>query len=128
MLEQMKHLETFNELSEPQQKALLALLQYPTRTEAAKRAGIGRVTLYRWMQQPEFKEALSDARREIASVTTLRVIAISEKAVAALERALDCGDVGHEIRAAKEVLDRMDKKIEIEELLARIEAIEEDYR
>ena len=51
-------------LSPRQDRALQALLQEPTIGRAAMAAGVGELTLYRWMQDPTFRTALLAARRE----------------------------------------------------------------
>ncbi len=50
-------------LTHKQDKALIALLTEPTITAAAKKAGIGERTLYRWLDDPLFAGALRQARR-----------------------------------------------------------------
>jgi hypothetical protein len=46
------------------QRAIEALLQYPTRAKAAEVTGMSSVTLWRWMKEPAFREALGAARLE----------------------------------------------------------------
>ena len=46
-----------------QEKAIIALLNQPTMKEAAEAAGISEVTLWRWLQQPEFRASYMEARR-----------------------------------------------------------------
>ena len=54
-------------------RALQALLQYGTKEKAAQEAGISVVTLWRWLKQPPFQEALHQARREAFSQSTGRL-------------------------------------------------------
>ena len=54
-------------LSRNQDRAIAALLVHASMSEAADAAGIGDVTLWRWMQLPEFKEQYRLARREAVS-------------------------------------------------------------
>jgi hypothetical protein len=122
---QLEHIETFYALSEGKQLAILALLSSPTYKLAARAAGIGRTTLYRWMQDPDFKAALADTRRELQGSYTLRLVSIADKAVGALERALECGETSQEIRAAHEILERIDKRLELEDLSVEIERLKE---
>jgi hypothetical protein len=125
IMNQIEHIETFNGLSEGKQLAVLSLLSSPTYKVAARAAGIGRTTLYRWMQEPAFKEALADTRRELQGSYTLRLVSIADKAVGALERAVECGETQHEIRAAHEILERIDKRLELEDLAVEIERLKE---
>ena len=54
-------------LSRNQERAIAALLVHPTMAKAAAAAGVGEVTLWRWLQIPEFKEQYRLARREAVS-------------------------------------------------------------
>src|ERR687886_540740 len=45
------------------EQAILALLQEPTVEAAAKAVGVADVTLWRWMQQPDFQAEYRIARR-----------------------------------------------------------------
>jgi hypothetical protein len=77
------------------------------------------------MQDPDFKAALADTRRELHGSYTLRLVAIADKAVGALERAVTCGETNAEIRAAHEILERIDKRLELEDLAVEIERLKE---
>ncbi len=52
-------------LTDKQEALLAALLTEPTLKAAAAKAGVGRTTAYRWMQQPAFRAAYQQGRREI---------------------------------------------------------------
>ena len=54
-------------LNRNQERAIAALLVHPTMSQAASAVGIGEVTLWRWMQIPEFKEQCRLARSEAVS-------------------------------------------------------------
>ena len=54
-------------LSRNQERAISALLVHPTMTQAADAAGVGEVTLWRWLRIPTFKEQYRLARREAVS-------------------------------------------------------------
>jgi hypothetical protein len=77
------------------------------------------------MQDPDFKAALADTRRELQGSYTLRLVSIADKAVGALERAVECGETAQEIRAAHEILERIDKRLELEDLAVEIERLKE---
>lgn len=51
------------ELSPQQEGAIVALLSDPGLMGAAKAAGVGKATLWRWMQKPAFREAYRRAPR-----------------------------------------------------------------
>ena len=58
---------TFNNLegmSPKQEQAIIALLNEPTVKRAAESAKLGERTIYRWLREPAFRRAYTDARRE----------------------------------------------------------------
>ena len=61
-------------LTRKQETPIAALWTEPTSAAAAKKAGIGQTTLYRWMKLPDFRAAYDEARRELvlASCKTTR--------------------------------------------------------
>ncbi len=52
-------------LSRKQESAIAALLSAPTIKEAARTSGISEVSLWRWLQLPEFAIAYRAARRQV---------------------------------------------------------------
>ena len=113
-------------LGRKQEQAIAALMTHRNVDEAAKAAGIGARTLWRWLKIPEFQAAYREARRTAfsqsiarlqqggsAAATTLMKIMIDPTAPAACRvRAADC-ILAHAIRA-----------IEIEDLEARLADLE----
>ena len=71
-------------LSRNQERAISALLVHPTMTQAADAAGIGEVTLWRWLRIPTFKEQYRLARREAVSQAVGQLQAACSAAVVAL--------------------------------------------
>lgn len=63
------------------QKALEALLEAPTLRAAAEAAGIHRVTLYKYLKDPQFAEALAEARAEVRRVSAARLDALLSQAL-----------------------------------------------
>ena len=61
-------------LSTKKQAAIAALLSSPSITEAAEASGIGRSTMHRWLEDPEFKQALSAAEAEAISSAVRRMV------------------------------------------------------
>ena len=113
-------------LSGKQEHALLALLTEATVEAAATKAGVNARTLFRWLNDPPFVAAYREARRQAVqraigrlqqaasdAVTTLRDVMTDAKAPAPAR-----------VNAAKSVLDLAIKAVEIEDLTARIEALE----
>ena len=94
--------------------------------EAARAAGIGVRTLLRWLKLPEFQSAYRQARRDVygqaiarlqqgtsAAATTLLKIMIDPSVPASVR-----------VRAADSVLNHATKAIEIEDIEARVAALE----
>jgi hypothetical protein len=116
-----------SKIGRKQEDAIAALLTQRNVEEAARAAGIGARTLLRWMKVPEFQSAYRQARREAfgqavarlqqgtsAAVTTLMKIMIDPSAPASVR-----------VRAADSVFNHAAKAIEIEDIEARVAALEQ---
>ena len=84
--------------------ALPHLLTPGTIADQARRAGIGRKTLYRWLQDENFRECLEWLRKETMRFTQAQLQAMSYKAAAVLDDALDDHDSRIRLQAARLVL------------------------
>ena len=75
----MADLNRFADQLRPVQiEGVRAILTEKNYTAAAKRVGVSRVTLWRWLQEPVFKEAVRAGRREqIAKVWNEMLAGIS---------------------------------------------------
>jgi hypothetical protein len=111
-------------LSRKQDAAVAALLSCPTVKKAAERAGIHYRTLKGWLQLPGFQRAYRDAKRRVVEQGLTLLQRTATRAAATLKRNLTCGNPAVEVRAALGVLDQAQKGIEMDELVARIEALE----
>ena len=113
-------------LSRNQERAIAALLIHPTMLAAAATAGVGEVTLWRWLQIPEFKEQYRLARREAVSQAVGHLQSACSVAVLALTDI--CQDVNSpasaRVSAAKTVLELALKGVELEDLAVRVEELE----
>jgi hypothetical protein len=107
-------------------RAILALLEHSTMEKAAEAAGVHPTTLRRWLRQPEFQEALRQARREKFLQAMGLLHLGTGAAVAHLMKLMrDPNQPGStQIRAIDSLLNRVAKAIEIEDVLARITALE----
>ena len=91
-------------LSERQITALPHLLRPGPLTVQARNAGIARSTLYRWLEDENFRRCLERLREETLRFTQTEFQAISLKAVEAIEDALDSNDMAMRLRAARIVM------------------------
>lgn len=113
------------ELNAKQSRAVAALLAGSTMTEAAKLAGVSRMTLTRWVKQPGFAAALRAGQGEIIGVVGPRFSALLNLALDSC--ALDLGNVnarGHR-DARRLVLANWTRLDEHADLLARLDRLEQ---
>jgi hypothetical protein len=110
-----------------QEDAIAALLSHRNIDEAASAAGVGTRTLLRWLQLPEFKTGYLEARREVVSQTTTRLQqAMGAAGTTVLKLMTDVNvPSAVRLRAAECVLDRGLKSIEVDDIDARVAALEE---
>jgi transposase-like protein len=109
------------------EEAIAALLTQRNIEEAARAAGIGAQTLMRWMKLPEFQAAYREARRAAFSQSIARLQqGTSAAAMTLLKIMLDVNaPASTRVRAADSVLDHAAKAIELEDIEARVAALEE---
>ena len=107
-------------------RAVQALLQYGTKEKAAQEAGINVVTLWRWLKQPPFQEALRQARREAFSQSTGRLQQAAPAAVTTLLRLMTGEDTppSSKVQASRSVLQFMQKSFELEDMEVRLARLE----
>ena len=113
-------------LSRNRERAIAALLIHPTMLAAAAAAGVGEVTLWRWLQIPEFKEQYRLARREAVSQAVGHLQGACSIAVLALTdvaQDVNC-PAGARVSAARTVLELALKGVELEDLTVRVEELE----
>lgn len=113
-------------LSRNQERAIAALLVHPTMAKAAAAAGVGEVTLWRWLQIPEFKEQYRLARREAVSQAVGHLQGACSVAVVALTdvaQDVSC-PASARVSAARTVLELALKGVELEDLAVRVEELE----
>jgi cytosine/adenosine deaminase-related metal-dependent hydrolase len=116
-----------SKLGRKQEDAIAALLSHRNIDEAATAAGVGTRTLLRWLQLPEFKTEYLKARREVVSQTTARLQqAMGAAGTTVLKLMTDVNvPAAVRLRAAECVLDRGLKSIEVDDIDARVAALEE---
>jgi hypothetical protein len=112
--------------SRRQDRMILALLEHPTHDKAATALGVSPVTLWRWLQKPEFQEAYRRARREAFSQSVARLQHASNAAVGTLLRVMTDREApaASRVRAADVVLQASLRGMEMEDLEARLDRLE----
>jgi hypothetical protein len=110
-----------------QEEAIAALLTQRNVEEAAKSINVATKTLIRWMKLPEFHKAYRDARRAAFGQSIARLQQLSSAAVSVLGKVLIDPNTpaSTKVRAVDSVLNHATKAIELEDLAARVEALEQ---
>ena len=106
--------------------AVAALLTQRNMEEAAKAVGIAPNTLLNWMKVPEFQAAYREARRVAYSQAVARLQqGATAAATTLLKTMIDPGTPASvRVRAAECVMNHATKAIEIEDIEARVSALE----
>jgi hypothetical protein len=106
------------------EQAIAALLAEPTLEAAATRAKVSVRTLKAWLRDDGFRKEYRECRRRLVEGAIGRIQAAAGKAVACLERNMDCGKPGDEIRASLGLLEHAVRGVEIADLAERLEHVE----
>jgi hypothetical protein len=110
------------------EEAVAALLVQRNLEDAARAVGISAKTLLRWMKEPEFDAAYREARRAAFGQSVARLQQASGAAVSTLLKIMvdSTAPASTRVRAADSVLDHSAKAIEIEDIEARVAALERE--
>lgn len=114
-------------LTAKQQAALTAILTHPTRAEAARAAGIGDKTLYRYLCNPEFiREYRQAFTAMVEEATRAAQMSLIPALTALHEICVDSGAPAMaRISAARCLLDMGLKLTEMNDVEMRLEALED---
>ena len=117
-------------LTPGQKRAIEALLSTKSVVEAAKAAGLGERTLYRYLSDPFFRLQLSAAEGELIDTATRRLLALQGAALDTFEDILKSEEASDtiKIRAAQNVVDNLLKLRELRNLETRLTALEAAYQ
>ncbi len=121
MIENATHLR-------PEQLAgIEALMSTRSVEAAAKKVKVAPSTLYRWLREDDFKTAYRQVKSEVVGHALTRLQNATTKAVDALIAIVGDTKASAQTRvtAAKTILDFSTKAVETEEILARLEALEQ---
>ena len=119
--------DSADKLTAKQHKAIAALMSSPTIGAAAQVVGVNERTLYTWLEDDTFSAAYRAARREAVGQAIARLQQISSPAVDRLEQLMVCGKPAIELGAARTILEMAVKAVELEDLAARLAALETAY-
>ncbi len=115
-------------LSKRKEAAITILLTTSTLQDASKKIGVSYSTLWRWLQVPKFQAALKEAKRQAVSQATSTLSKICHKSVLTLEEIMDdkTAPASARVSAARTVLESGLKGIEMDDLDARLTALERE--
>jgi len=107
--------------------AVIALLTHRTIEEAARAVNVSTKTLLRWQKEPEFDAAYRAAKRAAFGQSIARLHHLSSAAVTTLGKVMldQATPPATKVRAADSILDHTSKAIEIEDIEARVAALEQ---
>jgi tRNA A37 N6-isopentenylltransferase MiaA len=115
-------------LSRKAEEAIAALLTAENVEHAAQQAGIGYRTLHRWLREDaDFQQAYRLARREVVHQAQAQIQKATGRAVATLIAVMDdpLAPPGAKVTAARVILEQAVRAIELDDLEARIAALEQ---
>jgi hypothetical protein len=115
-----------DDISEKQEAGIVALLNEPTVARAAQTLDVAEKTIYRWLKDPKFQKAYREARREAFRHAIAMTQKLAPLAVQTLAKVMTDAQAPHtaKVSAAQSLLKFSRESIEIDELSARIEALE----
>ena len=112
-------------LSDRQLAALPYIATAPTLSEAARRAEVGRATLYRWLEDRDFREELERWRRGASELASLELKGLMLKATQVLGEAMDDDATYIRLRAAQAALSLGLRAVEQQDIQNRLDYIED---
>jgi hypothetical protein len=120
----MKPLE--QKLTAKQEQALIALLDCGEIKQAAETAGVTKVTLWRWLQSPEFQSRYRAARRQLVETAIAQLQSDCTVAVRVLREVAEDKEApaSSRVAAAKTIIEQSVAAIQLTDLQERLEEVE----
>ena len=117
-------------LGHKKEEAIVALLSQRNVEEAARVAGIAPRTLYRWLKEPEFDAAYRAARRAAFSQSIARLQQGSSAAATTLLKLMldPATPPSTRARCSESVIGLASKAIELDDIEARLAALEQQHQ
>lgn len=116
---------TQEELPIRQRKAVLVLAATGNTTRAAKEAGVTQQTVYRWLEDPTFRNELRAAELQVLENLSRRLMDLTSKAITTLDGLLSDKNSTTRLRAAQTIIEgalKLREIMSIEERVAKLEA------
>jgi hypothetical protein len=118
---------SLHSLTPRQEQSITALLVQGSLQAAAEASGINEKTLRRWLRDNAvFQMAYREARRQVVQQAIVQVQQATGEAVETLRQVMQAADApaSAKVSAAKTILETAIKAVELEDLEARIVALE----
>ncbi len=114
-------------LPRKQHQAIAALMSCRTLREAAETVGVGEATIFRWLQDKHFQNAYRKAKHQVVQQALSNLQQVSGQAVDALRKIMldPKKPPSTRVTAARVILESAIKALEVDNLEARIEALED---
>ena len=112
-------------LTPNQIRAIKAILECKTYSQAIKRANIGKTSLYAWLKNPAFKNELDRQLKELSDHALDRLKASTTEAVDVLIKTLKRRNPHLQLKSAKSIMDYFLKIKELQEFDERLSKLEE---
>ncbi len=119
--------EKTTSLTDRQLAALPHVAASPTLSQAARSASIGRATLYRWLQDERFRQALDRLQAEAADFARSELQGLMLKGILVLSQAMDDSNPDIRLRAARATLYLALKVKDIKDIERRLETIDDAF-
>ncbi len=116
------------QLTPRQMLAIPYIVSAPSISGAARAARIGRTTLVRWMQDPDFRAEIEQARRAVADLAFAEINGLALKSVIALADLLEDPDPKVRNTAVRTALQNSLKIKEINDIGNRMDIMDHAFR
>ena len=108
------------------EQAIAGLLTQPSIAEAAKTAGLSEATLWRWLKDEQFSKSYREAKRQVVEQAVSRLQQLSGEAANTLGQVMASpfARANTRLAAARVVLEKAMKALEMEDLASRVARLE----
>ncbi len=111
-----------------QLRTIAAILNTPNMEAAARRARVGRTTIYKWLREPAFRGELTHQQNEVFDAAFVRIKILVGKAVNGLGDLIEAKSESVKRAACCDILDAALKVKELHEMEARLVIIEKTLK
>lgn len=107
-----------------QAKAIEALGHGFSVTDASERAGVTRKTVYRWLENDDFRNAVLERQNEVLERVSKRLSSLALQGLEVLSELMQSDDENIRLKASSSVLSRFTEILELLRLEKRLEVLE----